>query len=51
MSVREGFTINRRGFGSWSKRHGRDWGAIGSIPSRKVDMAEYSFSVWCLMTR
>lgn len=30
---------------------GRDWGAIGSIPSRKIDMAEYSFSVWCLMTR
>lgn len=30
---------------------GRGGGAIGSIPGRKIDMAEFSFSVWCLMTR
>lgn len=32
-------------------RHsGKDWGAIGSIPGKKIKVAEFSFSIWCLMT-
>lgn len=33
------------------KHSGRDWGATGSISCRKIDKAQFSFSVWCLMTR